>query len=140
MPSPYTQSRSRGMMARSYADQHLRVSDAERTQVTDRLAAHFADGRLDQAEFDQRAGQALNARTRADLAGLLDDFPDTRPPSTGAPEGRHRRARALLLLVLVVAIIAIVHAAVSLLWIGLIAAIIVLLARTGRRSRFRHNR
>jgi Flp pilus assembly protein TadB len=130
------------MRPRSSPDQHLRVSDAERTQVTDRLAAHFADGRLDQAEFDQRAGQAVNARTRADLAGLLDDFPDPPLPGTGAREGRHGRprARVLLLLVLVVAIIAIVHAAVSLLWVGLIAAIIVLVARTGRRSRVRHNR
>jgi hypothetical protein len=135
------------MRPRIYPDQHLRVSDAERTQVTDRLAAHFADGRLDQAEFDQRAGQAMNARTRADLAGLLDDFPDTHLPGTGAPEGRHGRprVRALLFLVLVVVIIAtagaaIVHAAVSLLWIALIAAIVVLVARTARRSRVRHNR
>ena len=30
-----------------YSDQHLRVSDAERQAVTDRLGEHFADGRLD---------------------------------------------------------------------------------------------
>ena len=51
-----------------YSDQHLRVSDAERQAVTDRLAEHFADGRLDQAEFDERVGRAMNAKTRADLA------------------------------------------------------------------------
>ena len=33
-----------------YSDQHLRVSDAERQAVTDRLSEHFAAGRLDQAE------------------------------------------------------------------------------------------
>ena len=44
-----------------YSDQQLRVSDAERQAVTDRLAEHFAEGRLDQAEFDDRVGRAMNA-------------------------------------------------------------------------------
>ena len=65
-----------------YSDQHLRVSDAERQAVTDRLAEHFGDGRLDQAEFDERVDRAMNAKTRADLAGLFDDLPET-----GAPAG-----------------------------------------------------
>src|SRR5258708_34134546 len=63
-----------------YSDQHLRVSDAEREAVTDRLAEHFAAGRLDQAEFDDRVGRAMSAKTRADLSGLFAD-----PSETGAP-------------------------------------------------------
>ena len=59
-----------------YSDQHLRVSDAERQEVADRLGEHFAEGRLDQAEFDERAGRAMSAKTRADLSGLFDDLPD----------------------------------------------------------------
>ena len=62
-----------------YSDQHLRVSDAERNEVADRLAAHFGDGRLDQAEFDERVSRAMAAKTRGDLEGLFDDLPDPGP-------------------------------------------------------------
>ncbi len=44
------------VVRRPFSDEHLRVSDAERQAVTDRLAEHFGDGRLDQAEFDERVG------------------------------------------------------------------------------------
>ena len=65
-----------------YADAtaHLRVSDAERNAVADRLAQHYGDGRLDQAELDERLGRAMSAKTRADLDGLLADLPDAGPP------------------------------------------------------------
>lgn len=53
----------------------LRVSDAERHEVVDALSKHFADGRLDQTEFDERMGKAMSAKTRADLSGLLVDLP-----------------------------------------------------------------
>ena len=64
-----------------YSDQHLRVSDAEREAVTDRLAGHFADGRLDRAEFDDRIGRAMSAKTRADLSGLFADLSGTGAPA-----------------------------------------------------------
>jgi len=64
-----------------YSDQHLRVSDAEREAVTDRLAEHFAAGRLDQAEFDDRVGRAMSAKTRADLSGLFVDLSETGAPA-----------------------------------------------------------
>ena len=71
-----------------YSDQHLRVSDAEREAVTGRLAEHFAAGRLDQAEFGDRVGRAMSARTRADLSGLVADLPETRAPAVPAlPRG-----------------------------------------------------
>jgi len=59
-----------------YPDQHLRVSDADRSDVTDRLARHYGDGRLDQAEFDDRVNRAMTAKTVADFQGLFDDLPD----------------------------------------------------------------
>jgi GntR family transcriptional regulator len=67
-----------------HSDQHLRVSDAERLAVTDRLAEHFAAGRLDRAEFDDRVGRAMGAKTRADLSGLFADLSETGAPA--APE------------------------------------------------------
>ena len=80
-----------------YSDQHLRVSDAERQAVADRLAEHFADGRLDQAEFDDRVGRAMSAKTRADLSGLFSDLPDAGAPAV--PDGpRRRRGHPMLLL------------------------------------------
>jgi GntR family transcriptional regulator len=68
-----------------YSDQHLRVSDAEREAVADRLAEHFADGRLDQAEFDDRVGRAMSAKTRADLSGLFADLSETGAPAVPEP-------------------------------------------------------
>ena len=50
-------------------------SDAERNDVADRLAHHFADGRLDETEFKGRLDAAMSATTRGDLHGLFDDLP-----------------------------------------------------------------
>src|SRR5690348_12479014 len=61
--------------------QHLRASDAEREAVTGRLAEHYVAGRLDQAEFDDRVGRAISAKTRADLSGLLADLSETGAPA-----------------------------------------------------------
>ena len=62
----------------------LRTSRADREQVIDVLKAAFVQGRLDQDELDLRAGQALAARTYADLAALTADIPiqpaGVRPP------------------------------------------------------------
>jgi len=68
-----------------YSDQHLRVSDAEREAVAGRLAEHFAAGRLDQAEFDDRVGRAMSAKTRGDLSELFADLSETGAPAVPAP-------------------------------------------------------
>lgn len=54
---------------------HLRVSDAERDAVAGELGQHFQEGRLDQAEFDDRVTAAMVAKTRRDLDELLTDLP-----------------------------------------------------------------
>jgi len=59
-----------------YGGADLRASDAERTDVADRLSRHYQDGRLDQAEFNERLDRAMNAKTRADFNGLFADLPD----------------------------------------------------------------
>jgi hypothetical protein len=99
-PAPSNQPRARGLVPRlryGHTDQHIRVSDAERSEVADRLAAHFSKGRLDQAEFDERVAQAMNATTRGDLSGLFDDLPEPEPEGTpGTPvRGQHGPAHPL---------------------------------------------
>jgi hypothetical protein len=60
----------------------LRVSDRERDAVVQGVQAAFAEGRLDDTEFDERMRAALTARTRGDLDVLLTDL----PAETAAPE------------------------------------------------------
>jgi hypothetical protein len=52
----------------------LRASDADRDRVIELLRAAVADGRLDQAEFDERLDAALAARTINALAPLTADL------------------------------------------------------------------
>ena len=59
----------------------VRVSDRERDAVVQRVQAAFAEGRLDDTEFDERMRAALTARTRGDLDVLLTDL----PAETAAP-------------------------------------------------------
>jgi hypothetical protein len=71
----------------------LRVSDAERNEVADKLSAHFADGRLDQTEFKERLDAAMGAKTQGDLAGLFDDLPPLSNSGVVAQDDRHHRRR-----------------------------------------------
>jgi Domain of unknown function (DUF1707) len=59
----------------------IRAGDRDRDAVVQRLQEAFADGRLDDEEFDQRTRAALTARLQSDLAVLTQDL----PASTGSP-------------------------------------------------------
>jgi uncharacterized membrane protein YccC len=84
-------------------DPDLRVSDAERAEVAERLGTHYSDGRLDQDEFNERVDRAMNAKTQSDLAGLFDDLPPIESPGVPAPRlPHHRNHRGALILALVV--------------------------------------
>jgi Domain of unknown function (DUF1707) len=136
-----------------YTDQHIRVSDADRNAVAERLAAHYSDGRLDQAEFDERVSRAMSAKTRGDLDGLFDDLPDPEPagaPGTGWPTGpavpyrvrRRTSPRPFLTVALVIALmIAVGHtiAAIYIPWFW-VAVIVVAIVLVNRSSRARHDR
>jgi hypothetical protein len=127
-----------------YSDQHLRVSDAERQAVTDRLSEHFAAGRLDQAEFDERVGQAMSAKTRADLSGLFADLPETGAPAVpGYSRRRHRHPVLLVALFVVIAIMA-AHVlwwtAGPFLWLGFFIVVVLFATGTFGRSRPRQDR
>src|ERR1017187_2690953 len=109
MPTPSSQSWPRGfspLFRGLSSDQHLRASDAEPRGAPARMAEHYGAGRLDQAEFDERVGRAISARTRADLNGLFDVLPDSMgPPETGAqamPVHLRRRHHPVLVIVLAV--------------------------------------
>jgi len=129
-----------------YADQHMRVSDAERQEVADRLAEHFASGRLDQAEFDDRVGRAMGAKTRADLGGLFADLPETGAPVVPEhPRSRRRGRHPILLLAVVIALIVVgTHVLswmfVPWLWIAFLAvAVLFLTGHLGRHPRARQD-
>jgi len=91
----------------SESDDSLRVSDAERDAAIQTLGDHAAVGRLTLDELEERAGQALTAKTRGDLAALTSDLPrqaiaaDVAVPRTRKPVrwmvaimgGSHRRGR-----------------------------------------------
>jgi Domain of unknown function (DUF1707) len=69
----------------------MRVGDAERAEIADRLARHFSDGRLDEAEFSERLDRAMRAKTVADLSGLLSDLPGEEAPPPQQGGSRHQR-------------------------------------------------
>jgi hypothetical protein len=57
------------------AGNEMRVSDAERDAAAADLREHFASGRLDSEELDQRLSAVFAARTRSDLNALFTDLP-----------------------------------------------------------------
>lgn len=71
----------------------MRASHADREHVVDALKAAFVQGRLTQDELDARVGQALAARTYADLAALTADLP-AEPGRSPAPAPAPARAPA----------------------------------------------
>lgn len=66
------------------------AGDADRERVVGLLREHFAQGRLDEAEFDRRIGVVLAAEFADEAAGALDGLPSLVPPR---PQGRARRGR-----------------------------------------------
>ena len=76
----------------------LRAGHADREQAIDTLKTAFMHGQLTKDELDARAGQALAARTYADLAALTADIPGepaaARPARPPAPARRRPLVRA----------------------------------------------
>jgi hypothetical protein len=99
---------------------HIRVSDADRERVADRLREHFAEGRLSSDELDERIAATLSAKTFAELRRVTADLPDPEPapgqgrrPNPPPWAGRRgfamrRRGPRLLPLVLLILIAALV--------------------------------
>jgi len=76
-------------------DPRLRIADSDRERAMADLAMHYADGRLDHEEYDERLDAIWTARTHADLRVLFDDLP--RPQAaTPAPVAARSRSRRRL--------------------------------------------
>jgi hypothetical protein len=122
----------------------MRVSNVERAEVTNALCRHFGDGRLDDAELEDRLARAAAAKTRADLAPLLADLPRLDPDVPVVTARRPRRHLAWVLVAVVVLVSfgwSIAGWAVGLLpvpfhvpWL-LVALVVVVFLRRGRHHR-----
>jgi Flp pilus assembly protein TadB len=138
-------------VATTGADPQLRIGDAERTQVTEALQQHYAEGRLDSDELEERLDATLAAKTQADLREITKDLPGPRSWETPDPQPRHhphhhhhgpRFLKAPLLLLAVFGVIAITTGTPLVFFIALrilmTIAIVSLLFGFIRRRRFTH--
>jgi Domain of unknown function (DUF4190)/Domain of unknown function (DUF1707) len=67
-PPPYAQQPR-------YVQPGMLAAQADRERTIDVLKAAYSEGRLNKDEFDNRCARAMNARTYADLAGVVADLP-----------------------------------------------------------------
>ncbi|MEV8373349.1 DUF1707 domain-containing protein [Kribbella sp. NPDC056861] len=56
-------------------ERSMRVGDREREEAVARLGEHYEAGRLSAEEHQERVGEALQAKTQAELAALFVDLP-----------------------------------------------------------------
>jgi Domain of unknown function (DUF1707) len=80
-----------GPGGRDAAAGRLRASDADRERVVALLQVAFAEGLLTRDEFGERIGDALTARTYADLAALTAGIPAEVASAPRAAPARGRR-------------------------------------------------
>ena len=67
----------------------IRIGDAERDEAVALLGDHFAAGRLNREELDERIDQAMQAKFGTDLRPLFADLPGTEP-AAGRPAAQFR--------------------------------------------------
>jgi Flp pilus assembly protein TadB len=114
---------------------NLRVGDAERNAAASALGEHFAAGRLDQSEFDDRMEQALRARIGADLDRLFADLPQA-TRTVERPQRKRFTVPLLPLLLVTVGVMMMLPGE----WSLFVLAGWLLLARYAWRSRVRSYR
>ena len=112
----------------------FRVGEAERAAACDALAEHFAAGRLDPAELDDRLARAVAARSHADLQVLfLDLRPRRTAPEAGAeqPAGDGSRARTAVPFLASLLILCLMLAGGMLAVLGAYSSVLVVAALVG---------
>jgi DUF1707 SHOCT-like domain len=71
----------------------VRLSDAEREELYERLKRHAAEGRLDVAELERRVALVARAETVEAAGEALADLPSHAGSGPGVRSGRPRRGR-----------------------------------------------
>ncbi|GAB3679390.1 hypothetical protein GCM10027589_49690 [Actinocorallia lasiicapitis] len=71
------------------SDPDLRIGDTERTAATEALQQHYAEGRLDADELEERLDATLSAKTEGELRAVLRDLPGPHPWDTAAQLHKH---------------------------------------------------
>lgn len=118
-------------------DDRMRISDADREQVTARLREHYAAGRLTSEELEERITAALNAKTYGDLRRIMVDLPEPAPvganpgpvpppPWTGGPIYAYRRGPRLLPLALFVLLAAVILPPVGFVFFAFLKVILLI--------------
>lgn len=113
----------------------VRIGDREREEAARVLGDHFAEGRLDRGEYDDRLAAAFAARTERDLAVLFADLPRPHPGQpvvAPAPRSRGFSAVPFLPVVLGLVALSVAFGAAWIFWAGLGVYALV------RRPRFAH--
>jgi len=131
------------MAAGTASPGRLRASHAEREQAIEVLKDAFVQGRLTKDEFDARAGQALTARTCAEVAALTVDIPAAPTASRPLPEPARTTARppanrdvrkGSRIAVIALAALLLLHGAVFVIVALVIAVALMRRSRRNRRS------
>ena len=65
-------------------DADIRIGTEDRERAVALLSDHFAAGRIDVGEYEQRCAAATAARTRGEVAAIFDDLPKPHPVFTEA--------------------------------------------------------
>jgi hypothetical protein len=85
MASQYQMAQHPAMGAAMGVNPAMRAASADRERAVDVLRAGFAEGRLTQEEYNDRMGQAYEARTYGELHALTGDLPVGPVPMPLAP-------------------------------------------------------
>jgi hypothetical protein len=121
----------------------LRVGDAEREAIAERLRTAHAEGRLDADELQDRIDRCLKAKTGRDLRSLVADLPEdaAREPRRGIerwPGGWLRLIPVVPLLLALIAFSAVQgHFFFPLLWLFFLARFVFGRGRYGLGRRHR---
>ncbi len=79
----YRDARARGATA------NMRASDADREAMAETLRRHYAAGRLDAQEFEERIDRCYAAKRLSELDELLTDLPREEAPKPPPQEPEH---------------------------------------------------
>jgi hypothetical protein len=132
------------LLQQQMAKGSMRVGDAERDEAAAALGEHFASGRIDRAEYDERLELAFAARTGNDLVALFRDLPQSRSPYRNPAHdlarmhsARRGRRIPFLPVLLILIGLAVVFNAGWIIWVGLGTLLLVKKMQWERRRRSR---